>query len=72
MGTLRNVNICVGKILGISIRECLKAAVETRLVCDSQLYSSGYWCVGCRDLIGPSGVYTFMRLARNRKGGVSY
>ena len=33
----RNVNICVGKIPGISIRECLKAAVETRLVCYSQI-----------------------------------
>ena len=33
----RNVNICVGKIPGISIRECLKAAVETRLVCNSRI-----------------------------------
>ena len=37
MCRLRNVNICMGKIPGISIRECLKAAVETRLVCDSQI-----------------------------------
>ena len=48
----RNVNICVGKIPGISIRECLKAAVETRLVCDSRKVTDTRQVIGARLDVG--------------------